>query len=297
MFYRKSSHIGFIGLGNMGGYMAGNLLKSGHKLHVYDISRKACDVLEAKGATVYTRTTDLAKNSKIVITMLPNNSVVNASYDEMISEGVKKGTVFLDCSTISSELAKSLQKRISLKGGTFLDAPVSGGVPGAAEATLTFMVGGRENDFKAVKDILQCMGKRIIHCGSHGMGQAAKLCNNMMLAISMLAVSETMNLAVGQGLDARIFAEILNSSTGCCWTSESYNPVPGITALTKANNVPISLINKDLELVVNAASSSESPIAMGLLTHKIYSSLITQGLGDLDFSDVYSLMESNNFKY
>ncbi|XP_052841409.1 probable 3-hydroxyisobutyrate dehydrogenase, mitochondrial isoform X2 [Drosophila gunungcola] len=294
---RNFSQIGFIGLGNMGGHMASNLIRSGHKLNVYDISKKACSNLKALGATVYSRTPDLAKNSEIVITMLPNNSIVNASYEEMLSEGINKGTIFIDSSTISPELVKSLQNRISLTEGRFLDAPVSGGVPGAEQATLTFMVGGAEKDFKAVKDILQCMGKRIIYCGIHGMGQAAKLCNNMMLAISMIGVSETMNLAVRQGLDPKIFAEILNSSTGRCWTSEFYNPVPGITASTQANKVPIELINKDLELVANLANSSSSPIPMGLLTHNIYSSLIAQGLGRRDFSDVYALMETEKFHY
>nr|XP_017014392.2 probable 3-hydroxyisobutyrate dehydrogenase, mitochondrial [Drosophila takahashii] len=297
MLQRNASQIGFIGLGNMGGHMASNLINFGHKLHVYDISNKACKDLETKGAVVYSKTSDLAKNSEFVFSMLPNNSVVDASYDEIISYGFNKPTIFIDSSTISPKLAKSLQKRISSKGGRFLDAPVSGGVPGAEQATLTFMVGGFENDFKTVERILQCMGKRIIYCGSHGMGQAAKLCNNMMLAISMLGVSETMNLAVRQGLSPKVFAEILNSSTGRCWTSEFYNPVPGISPSTQTNKVPISLINKDLELVANVARSVNSPIPMGLLTHKIYSSLISQGLGGRDFSDVYDLMEKENFSY
>ncbi|XP_016991426.1 probable 3-hydroxyisobutyrate dehydrogenase, mitochondrial [Drosophila rhopaloa] len=290
MLQRNASTIGFIGLGNMGGHMASNL-------NVYDISEKACSDLKAQGATVYSKTPDLARNSEIVITMLPNNSVVDASYKEMLGDGVSKGTIFIDSSTISPELVKSLQKRISFKEGRFLDAPVSGGVPGAEQATLTFMVGGAEKDFKEVKDILQCMGKRIIYCGIHGMGQAAKLCNNMMLAISMIGVSETMNLAVRQGLNPEIFAEILNSSTGRCWTSEFYNPVPGITASTQANKVPMDLINKDLELVANVATSSNSPIPMGFLTHKIYSSLIAEGFGGRDFSDVYALMKTEKFHY
>lgn len=281
----------------MGNPMARNLLKKGHKLHVFDIAKEACDNLKAKGAIVYSGVAEVAKNSDYVITMLPNNAIVDATYKDMISNSPKKATTFIDCSTISPELVKSLQERITSIGGRFLDAPVSGGVPGAQQASLTFMVGGAEEDFKAVKRILECMGRRIIHCGNQGMGQAAKICNNMMLAISMIGVSEAMNLAVSQGLDAKTFAEMLNSSTGCCWTSEFYNPVPGISPSTLANKVPISLINKDLDLALEAAKASNSPIPMGALTQKIYSSLITQGLGHRDFSDIYQLMRQHKFTF
>ncbi|XP_020801267.1 probable 3-hydroxyisobutyrate dehydrogenase, mitochondrial [Drosophila serrata] len=291
------SQIGFIGLGNMGNPMARNLLKSGHELHVFDISKKACNDLESKGAAVHPGVTEVTQKSNYVITMLPNNNIVEATYKEILFQGLKKDTTFIDCSTISPKLVKSLLKRISSQGGRFLDAPVSGGVPGAQEASLTFMVGGAEEDFKAVTGILECMGQRIVHCGAQGMGQAAKLCNNMMLAISMIGTSEAMNLAVSQGLDAKIFAGILNSSTGRCWASEFYNPVPGISASTLVNKVPISLINKDLDLALDAAKASNSHIPMGELTHKIYSSLIAQNLGHRDFSDIYQLMQQNKFTF
>ncbi|KAH8240355.1 hypothetical protein KR038_005152 [Drosophila bunnanda] len=294
---RRLSQIGFIGLGNMGNPMASNLLKSGHKLHVFDISKRACDDLEKKGAVVHSGVAKVAENLNYVITMLPNNAIVEATYDEIISQGLKKDTTFMDCSTICPELVKSLLEKISSQGGRFLDAPVSGGVPGAQQASLTFMVGAAEEDFRAVKGILECMGQRIVHCGDQGMGQAAKLCNNMMLAISMVGASEAMNLAVSQGLDARIFAEILNSSTGRSWASEFYNPVPGISASTLVNKVPISLINKDLDLAMDAAKASNSTIPMGALTHKIYSSLIMQGLGHRDFSDIYQLMQQKRFTF
>ncbi|XP_070140491.1 probable 3-hydroxyisobutyrate dehydrogenase, mitochondrial [Drosophila kikkawai] len=292
---RTMSQIGFIGLGHMGNPMAKNLLKTGHKLNVFDIAKKACDAIKAKGALVHPGVTEVTRNSNYVITMLPNNATVEATYKEILTKTFKRDTTFIDCSTISPELAKSLQKRITYQGGRFLDAPVSGGVPGAQQASLTFMVGGAEADFRAVKGILECMGRRIVHCGVPGMGQAAKLCNNMMLAISMIGVSEAMNLAVSQGLDAQTFAEIINSSTGRCWTSEFYNPVPGISASTLVNKVPISLINKDLDLALDAAKASKSPIPMGELTHKIYSYLITQGLGQRDFSDIYQLMKEKKF--
>ncbi|EDX07737.1 GD25359 [Drosophila simulans] len=276
-----AKNIGFVGLGNMGANMASNLIKAGHKLHVLDISKPACEGLAAKGATVYAKTSELAKNSDFVITMLPNNAIVDASYDEMTADG-------------------SLQKKISAKGARFIDAPVSGGVPGAEQATLTFMVGGTEAEYNAVKAVLECMGKKITHCGVYGMGQAAKLCNNMMLAISMIGVSEAMNLAVRQGLDANVFAEIINSSTGRCWASEIYNPVPGVCPTAPANRdyaggFSSALITKDLGLASGVANASNSPIPLGSLAHKVYQSLCDKGLGNKDFSVVYDLMKKEKF--
>nr|ADR83706.1 RH73972p [Drosophila melanogaster] len=220
-----AKNIGFVGLGNMGANMASNLIKAGHKLHVFDISKPACDGLAAKGATVYAKTSELAKNSDFVITMLPNN---------------------------------------------------------------------------AVKAVLEYMGKKITHCGVYGMGQAAKLCNNMMLAISMIGVSEAMNLAVRQGLDANVFAEIINSSTGRCWASEIYNPVPGVCPSAPANRdyaggFSSALITKDLGLASGVANASNSPIPLGSLAHKVYQSLCDKGLGNKDFSVVYDLMKKEKF--
>lgn len=296
-----SKNIGFIGLGNMGGHMATNLIKSGHKLHVYDISKTACANLKAKGATVYTDTADLAQKSDFVITMLPNNDIVSDSYDEMTKNGVNKNTIFIDSSTIDPNLVKQLQKMISSKGASFIDAPVSGGVPGAEQATLTFMVGGTETEYYAVKGVLECMGKRITHCGDYGMGQAAKLCNNMMLAISMIGVSEAMNLAIRLGLNPHTFAEIINSSTGRCWASELYNPVPGVTPTAPANRdysggFSTDLITKDLGLASGVATASNTPIPLGAMAHQIYRTLKSQGLGNKDFSVVYDFMknEKNN---
>lgn len=292
-----SKNIGFVGLGNMGGHMASNLIKAGHKLHVYDISKPACDNLKAKGATVYTKTSELAQNSDFVITMLPNNDIVDASYKEMTAEGVNKNTFFIDSSTIDPVLVKSLQKRISAKGARFIDAPVSGGVPGAEQATLTFMVGGTEAEYNTVKAVLECMGKRITHCGDYGMGQAAKLANNMMLAISMIGVSEAMNLAIRLGLNPKTFAEIINSSTGRCWASELYNPVPGVTPTAPANKdyaggFSTDLITKDLGLASGVATSSNTPIPMGALAHQIYRTLKSKGLGNKDFSVIYDFMKN-----
>ncbi|XP_037952260.1 probable 3-hydroxyisobutyrate dehydrogenase, mitochondrial [Teleopsis dalmanni] len=292
-----SKNIGFVGLGNMGGHMASNLMKQGHKLHVFDISKQACDNLKAKGATVYEKTSELAQKSDFVITMLPNNDIVANTYNEMTANGVNKDTIFIDSSTIDPNVVKSIQKMVSSKGARFIDAPVSGGVPGAEQATLTFMVGGTEAEYKAVKAVLECMGKRITHCGDYGMGQAAKICNNMMLGISMIGVSEAMNLAIRLGLNPQTFADIINSSTGRCWASELYNPVPGITATAPANNdykggFSTDLITKDLGLASGVATASNTPIPLGGMAHQIYRTLKSKGLGNKDFSVVYDFMKN-----
>ncbi|XP_075165156.1 3-hydroxyisobutyrate dehydrogenase, mitochondrial [Haematobia irritans] len=295
-----SKNIGFIGLGNMGGHMATNLIKNGHKLHVFDISKPACENLKSKGAKVYDKTSELALNSDFVITMLPNNDIVNKSYEEMTANGVNKDTIFIDSSTIDPNLVKQLQKMVSGKGARFIDAPVSGGVPGAEQGTLTFMVGGTTEEYNAVKSVLECMGKRITHCGDYGMGQAAKLCNNMMLGISMIGVSEAMNLAIRLGLNPHTFAEIINSSTGRCWASEVYNPVPGVTPTAPANNdykggFSTDLITKDLGLASGVATASNTPIPMGAMAHQMYRTLKAHGLGNKDFSVVYEFMKNTKY--
>ncbi|XP_055920381.1 probable 3-hydroxyisobutyrate dehydrogenase, mitochondrial [Eupeodes corollae] len=296
-----SKNIGFIGLGNMGGHMSSNLIKNGHKLHVFDISKAACDAVKAKGATVYADPSELAKKSDFVITMLPNNDIVYNTYNQITKDGVNKGTVFIDSSTIDPTVVKSIQKIVSEKGAHFIDAPVSGGVPGAEQATLTFMVGGTTEEYNIVKPILECMGKRITHCGNYGMGQAAKICNNMMLGISMIGASEAMNLAIRLGLDPKTFADIINSSTGRCWSTEVYNPVPGVVPTAPANNeykggFSTDLITKDLGLASGVATSSNTPIPMGAMAHQIYRTLKAHGLGNKDFSVVYDFMknEKNN---
>lgn len=189
---------------------------------------------------------------------------------------------------------------ISGKGARFIDAPVSGGVPGAEQATLTFMVGGTDEEYNAVKSVLECMGKRITHCGEYGMGQAAKLCNNMMLGISMIGVSEAMNLAIRLGLNPNTFAEIINSSTGRCWASEVYNPVPGVTPTAPANNdykggFSTDLITKDLGLASGVATASNTPIPMGAMAHQMYRTLKAHGLGNKDFSVVYDFMKNTKY--
>lgn len=168
----------------------------GHKLNVFDISKAACGALTSKDVTVCDTVQQVAQNSDFVVTMLPNNDIVANTYASMVADGVNSQTIFIDSSTIDPNVAKSVQKLVEVKGAKFVDAPVSGGVIGAENGTLTFMVGGTAEEFEAVKSLLECMGQRITHCGDYGMGQAAKICNNMMLGISMIGVCETMNLAL-----------------------------------------------------------------------------------------------------
>ena len=174
---------------------------------------------------------------------------------------------------------------------------MSGGVPGAEQATLTFMVGGTTEEYNKVKGILECMGKKITHCGDYGMGQAAKICNNMMLAISMIGTSETMNLAIRLGLDPKTFMEIINSSTGRCWSSEMYNPVPGLVPTAPANfdyagGFATGLMTKDLGLASSVATQSNTPIPLGALSHQIYRAVMAQGLANKDFSVVYDFLRN-----
>lgn len=186
---------------------------------------------------------------------------------------------------------------IASTGARFVDAPVSGGVPGAEKATLTFMVGGTSAEYDAVKKTLECMGKNITHCGDSGMGQAAKICNNMLLGISMIGVCEAMNMAIRLGLDAKSFMDIVNSSTGRCWSSELYNPVPGLVPTAPANRnyeggFSIDLITKDLGLASAVATASNSPIPLGSMAHQTYRTLKAKGLGNKDFSAVYDFLRN-----
>lgn len=297
-FCSGPKNVGFIGLGNMGGPMAGHLMAKGHKLHVFDISQEAKDNLKAKGATTYDNVSDLAKASDFVVTMLPNNDIVANTYDAILAGGVNTSTFFVDSSTIDPNVAKAVQKKIKAAGATFVDAPVSGGVPGAQNATLTFMVGGTEDEYNRVKGLLEGMGKKITYCGTTGMGQAAKVCNNMMLGISMCGLAECMNLAIRLGLDPKVFSDIINASTGRSWASEINNPVPGVlpnapSAKGYAGGFATGLITKDLGIASAVATSSNTPIPLGALTHQIYRTLMAKGLANKDFSVVYDFIKND----
>jgi 3-hydroxyisobutyrate dehydrogenase len=290
--------VGFIGLGQMGHRMAKNMLEKGYPVNVFDISDNALEVVKERGAKVFNSPTELSTNSKYVVTMLPNNQIVTETYEEIVkNNGVKPDTMFIDSSTVDPSVSQYVQKIISAKGAQFVDAPVSGGVMGAENATLTFMVGGTTEEYEKVKPVLEGMGRKITHCGKTGMGEAAKLCNNMMLAISMIGTAETMNLAIRLGLDPKVFNEIINVSTGRSWSSEVNNPVPGLNPGTPPSNnyeggFSTALITKDLGLASSVATASNSPIPLGALSHQIYRTLIAKGLANKDFSVVYDFIKN-----
>merc|ERR1712159_263622 len=264
---KRAASIGFVGLGNMGSGMARNLiLGGGHDLTVFDVSAERIDWLKAESdaskVTVASKPADVAANCKTVVTMLPSNPHVNSVYlgDGGLMETASAGSLFLDSSTIDPNVAQAVAKEVEAKGSTYLDAPVSGGVTAAAAGTLTFMVGNNsEDDFAAGKKVLDHMGANIVAVKGVGNGQVAKICNNMMLGISMIGVAETMNLGIKLGIDKHQLAQILNMSSGRCWSSDTYNPVPDIIPGVPGSNnwkggFGVALMTKDLGLAQDAAA-------------------------------------------
>jgi 3-hydroxyisobutyrate dehydrogenase len=285
--------IGFIGLGNMGNPMCRNLLKHGHTLKVYDVVPELLKKLKDAGSEAATSAADCVKDVELVITMLPSSPHVRSVYSgpRGIFSEVAKGTPLIDCSTIDPITAREVSFDAKSRGCPMIDAPVSGGVGGAEAGTLTFMVGGEAADFERAKPVLQAMGKNIVHCGGAGNGQVAKICNNMMLAIEMIATSEGMTLAAKLGMDPKVFASIVNTSSGRCWSSDTYNPYPGVL-----ENVPAArgysggfgadLMLKDLTLVTEAAKSAKQPVLLGAIAQQVYQKHSADGHGAKDFSSV-----------
>jgi 3-hydroxyisobutyrate dehydrogenase len=285
--------ISFVGLGHMGNPMCRNLLKHGHKLKVYDVVGELAKKLEKEGCEVASSAADCARGAEVVITMLPSSPHVRSAYlsEYGILKGAKPGTPLIDSSTIDPLTARDVAMEAKARGCPMIDAPVSGGVGGAEAGTLTFMVGGEAQDYEAAKPVLQAMGKNIVHCGGIGNGQVAKICNNMMLAIEMIATSEGMTLAAKLGMDPKVFAAIVNTSSGRCWSSDTYNPYPGVL-----ENVPASrgysggfgadLMLKDLTLVTDAAKNARHPVLLGAIAQQVYQKHSVDGHGAKDFSSV-----------
>ncbi|KZX51898.1 3-hydroxyisobutyrate dehydrogenase [Stutzerimonas frequens] len=287
-------HIGFIGLGNMGAPMAHNLLKAGHQLSVFDLNAAAVENLVGAGALPVDSPTAIAQgNAELIITMLPAAPHVKSVYlgENGLIASSRAGVMLIDCSTIDPHSAREVAKAAAEHGNPMLDAPVSGGTGGAAAGTLTFMVGGSDADFDRAQPILAAMGKNIVHCGAAGNGQVAKVANNMLLGISMIGVAEAMALGVALGMDAKTLTGVINTSSGRCWSSDTYNPFPGVL-----DNVPASrgysggfgsdLMLKDLGLATEAAKQVRQPVILGALAQQLYQSFSAQGHGGLDFSAI-----------
>ena len=290
--------IGFIGLGNMGGPMARNLVKAGHALKVFDLSEKAVASLVAKGATKADTASDAARDVEFVVTMLPAGEHVRSVYlgDGGLISVAKKGTLFIDSSTIDVPSAREVIAAASAAGMGMIDAPVSGGVGGAEAGTLTFMVGGSDEAFAKAKPVLAQMGKNIFHAGGAGNGQVAKVCNNMILGISMIAVSEAFVLGEKLGLDAQTLFDISSTASGQCWSMTSYCPVPGPVATSPANRdyqpgFSAAMMLKDLRLAQDASKAARAPTPLGAQAAQLYALMEASGHDGLDFSGIIKMIK------
>tara|TARA_B110000014_G_scaffold223400_1_gene181048 strand:- start:4091 stop:4978 length:888 start_codon:yes stop_codon:yes gene_type:complete len=285
--------IGFIGLGNMGGPMASNLVKSGMEVTGFDLMDEAIKIAESNGIKIAKDAPSTTVNADILITMLPASQHVESLYlgKKGLLEILDKETLIIDCSTIAPDSARKVAYKAKERNLRMIDAPVSGGVGGAQNASLTFIVGGHSDNVTKAKPILERMGKNIFHAGNNGAGQVAKVCNNMLLAIHMCGTAEAIALGVKNDLDPSVLSEIMRKSSGGNWSLEVYNPFPGVM-----DGVPASrnyeggflnkLMSKDLGLAKEASESSNSQTPMGDLARELYQELMEQGLEDLDFSSI-----------
>jgi 3-hydroxyisobutyrate dehydrogenase len=287
------ARIGFIGLGNMGLPMAQNLIKAGHQVEGVDVNPAAVEKLKAAGGISVETSKVAAARADVVITMLPAGKEVRDVYLGAggIIENTNEGTLLIDCSTIDVETARAVASAAQAKGLLMLDAPVSGGVGGATAATLTFMVGGSTQAFTRALSILEKMGKTIVHAGGAGNGQAAKICNNMILGISMIAVSEAFVLAEKLGLDHQKLFDISSKSSGQCWALTNYCPVPGPVPTSPANRdyqagFTAAMMLKDLKLSQDAAKAAGARTSLGADAARIYSHYVESGEAGKDFSGI-----------
>ena len=289
--------IGFIGLGNMGGPMAANLLKAGHEVTGFDLSAPALELLVAAGGKRAGSAAQAAAAGDIVITMLPAGQHVRAVYlgDDGILTTARKSSLLIDCSTIDVETARIVGKAADDAGYGMVDAPVSGGVGGATAGTLTFMVGGTAADFARAEPTLQKMGKTIVHAGPAGNGQAAKICNNMILGISMIAVCEGFALAEKLGLDWQRLFDISSKSSGQCWSMTNYCPVPGPVPSSPANRdykagFTAEMMLKDLKLAQQAAQAAGAATPLGANAASLFGLMVNSGGGSVDFSAMFRFL-------
>ncbi|WP_218311054.1 3-hydroxyisobutyrate dehydrogenase [Alteromonas antoniana] len=290
------TNIAFIGLGNMGGPMAANLLKSGMQVTVFDLVEASVNALVEQGAKAATSAVDAVADAEVVVTMLPAAAHVKSLYlgDNGIIEASRDDVLFIDSSTIDADSARVVGKAVEQAGRLFVDAPVSGGVAGAKAGTLTFIMGGSVDGVAKATPVLQCMGKNLFHAGDTGAGQIAKICNNMLLAVLMSGTSEALQLAIDNGLDPKVMSDIMLQSSGCNWTLQKYNPCPGVMEDVPSSNdyqggFMVKLMNKDLNLAMNAAANSESSTPMAAAAQGLYKLHQRNGNGDKDFSSIFTL--------
>ncbi|MFN3990818.1 MAG: 3-hydroxyisobutyrate dehydrogenase [Erythrobacter sp.] len=286
--------IAFIGLGNMGGGMAANLVKAGHDVRAFDLSEAALAAAREAGCSTFATAREACVEAEAVVTMLPNGAIVKQVYWDEVIGHAPEGAILLDCSTIDVATAREVIEVTEAHGYQMVDAPVSGGIAAAAGGTLTFMVGGSDAAFARAQPILQAMGKAVIHAGQPGNGQAAKICNNMLLAIHMIGTCEAFAMAQKLGLDAQTFYDISSVSSGQCWSMTSYCPVPGVGPVTPADNgyqggFAAGLMLKDLKLAMEAAQSAGAKTPLGEHARAIYEDF-AKDKAALDFSAVITTL-------
>lgn len=292
--------IGFIGLGAMGSGMAANLAKSDYKICAFDLNPLALEVARTNGCEVADSLQSACKGAEIIISMLPNGAIVKEIYggDDGVFDNVPNNALLIDCSTISVEDARYICESADKRGLSMIDAPVSGGVGAADAGTLTFMVGGPKSLFDRAEPILALMGKAIIYAGGSGNGQAAKICNNMLLAVSMAGVAEAFVLAERLGLDAKSFFDIASKSSGQCWSLTSYAPVKGLVPTAPSNRdfengFAVGLMNKDIGLALEAANSAQFTPTMALKAKEIYSKYEVNTNKGKDFSGIINMLRQS----
>ena len=293
--------IGFIGLGNMGGPMAVNLVAAGHAVTGFDLSAEAHEAARGGGVMIADSAADAVRDVDLVVTMLPAGRHVLGAYrgsDGLLS-AAKPGTVFVDCSTIDVADARTAAEEAQAAGHRAVDAPVSGGTVGASNATLTFMVGGEPADVAVVEPVLGAMGRKVVHCGASGAGQAAKVCNNMILGISMIAVSEAFVLGEALGLSPEALFEVASTASGQCWALTTNCPVPGPVPTSPANRdfqggFAVALMAKDLGLAANALDAGHVPAVLGRTAADIYRRLAETDRAGQDFSTVINAIRDGS---
>ena len=296
--------IAFIGLGNMGGPMALNLLKAGHTLSAFDLSAEACKKFGAEGLPIAASAAEAVANAEVVISMLPASAHVEGLFlggagKPGLLDSIRAGTLVIDSSTIAAATSRKVAEAATTKGIAMIDAPVSGGTGGAIAGTLTFMVGGETEDLERARPVLEKMGANIFHAGAAGAGQTAKICNNMLLGILMIGTSEALALGVANGLDPKVLSEIMRRSSGGNWALEKYNPMPGVMETSPASKnyaggFGTDLMLKDLGLAQENATAVRAATPLGGLARSLYAAHSLAGHGALDFSSVLKLVQKSS---
>ncbi|MGO3058462.1 MAG: 3-hydroxyisobutyrate dehydrogenase [Halomonas sp.] len=286
--------VAFIGLGNMGGPMAANLVKAGYTVRAFDLSEAALEAAQSQGCEVASSAREASAEADFIISMLPAGKHVKALYvdgDVPLFDVVQQSALIIDCSTIDADTARNVADIGEKRGISFVDAPVSGGVGGAQAGTLTFIVGGSDAQFAKAKPVLDAMGKNIFHAGDHGAGQVAKACNNMLLSVLMAGTCEAINMGVKNGLDPAVLSEIMKQSSGGNWALNVYNPYPGVMENAPASKgyqggFQVDLMIKDLGLAMDVSQQSAAPVPMGSAARALFTLHKADGNGKLDFSSL-----------